>query len=381
MQANTTSPRLRVSDIASWMVAILGVVLLVLLLLSFALETRAPTTTSVTGTASSGRIAYFEFAAAADTLWLTSASDPSNRQPIFTAPHALEYGVIPSISPYGTGVAYTALPPSTPAPGPDSPAELWYAPLNAGAEPRLVANGLDLLVPPVWSRDGSHVVFRRSDTTSYSLVETTVEGGSERTLVVTTSDYALFPLGFSADDETLYYVMLSNADSRLFAVDVQHRAFTDVATLSDGLTRDWKLSPDANTVSFLALDYTPEAINSRAFVVDLASGDKKPVTDAGVSAFGPVWDADGALVVSVLAPGGEASFVRFSDGQPTQVRGPASGFDVPLAYLPGGAHLVRAFEGASSSAPGPASLTLIDSNNERHVLSNGDVTFVGWSAP
>jgi hypothetical protein len=381
MQANTTSPRLRVSDVASWIVAIFGVVLLVLLLLSFALETRAPATPAASTTLSGPRVAYFEFGPEADTLWLVSTANPSRREAVLQAPHAFEFGVVPSISPDGEGLVYTALAQETAAPTPDSPAGLYYTSLDAGTQPRLIAGDIDLLVPPVWSLDGSRVVFRRSDTTSYSLIETPVDGGPERTLVMTTSDHALFPVGFSADDETLYYVMLSNAGSRLYAVDVEHRTLTDVATLADGLTRDWALSPDASHMAFLALEYTPQAINSRAYLVDLASGDTKPVTDAGVSAFGPVWDADGALMVGVLTPDGEGSFVRLAGGQSSLVRGPDSGFDVPLAYLPGGAHLVRAFEGASPSAPGRASLTLIDSNDERHVLSNGDVTFVGWSAP
>lgn len=381
MQANTTSPRLRASDVASWMVAIFGVVLLVLLLLSFALETRAPATPAASTTVSAPRVAYFEFGPKADTLWLVSTANPSQREAVLQAPHAFEYGVVPSISPDGEALVYTALAQDTAAPGPDSPGGLYYTVLDAGVQPQLIASDIDLLVAPVWSPDGSNVVFRRSDTTSYSLIETPADGGPERLLVMTTSDYALFPIGFSADAETLYYVMLSNADSRLFAVDVENRTLTDVATLSDGLTRDWSLSPDASQLAFLSLEYTPQAISSRAYVVDLASGDTEPVTDAGVSAFSPVWDADGALVVSILTPGGEGSFVRIDGSESTRVRGPDTGFDVPLAYLPGGAHLVRAFEGTSSAAPGRAALTLIDSNDERHVLSNGDVTFVGWSAP
>jgi hypothetical protein len=362
------------------MIAIFGVVLLVLLLLSFALESRVPTKAPVTSTASGGRIAYFEFGVAADTLWLTSASDPSNRESVFTAPHALEYGVIPSISPYGTGVVYAALPPSTAAPGPDSPAELWYAPLIAGAEPRLVASSIDLLVAPVWSPDAKRVVYRRSDATSFALVEMPFDGGAERILVMTSSDHALFPVGFSQDGATLYFVDISNAGSQLLAFNNLSSSITPVTQLSEGLTRDWALSPDGSQLAFLALDYTPEAINSRAYVVDLATTSIEPVSDARASAFGPVWDKDGALIIGILSPGGEGSFVHVQDGKTSQILGPNAGFDVPLAYLPGGAHLVRAFEGASSSAPGRASLTLIDSNGERHVLSTSDVTFVGWSA-
>jgi Tol biopolymer transport system component len=197
---------------------------------------------------------------------------------------------------------------------------------------------------------------------------------------MTSSDDALFPIGFSADGATFYHVALSGAGSRLFALETASGTVTTVAQISDGLTRDWALSPDGSQIAYLALTTSPEAISSRAYSIDLATAAIEPLTDLGVSAFGPVWDREGTLVVGTLTPGGEGSFVHVRDGKTSQVLGPEGGFDVPLAYLPGGAYLVRAFEGASASAPGRASLTLIDSDGARHVLSTSDVTFVGWSA-
>lgn len=380
MQANTTTPHPRVSDLAAWIVTILGVAFLVLLLLSFALETRTPASTTSTSTSLSGSVAYFEFGATADTLWLAQTADSASREAIITVPHAQAFGVIPSISPDGTAVIYAALPPSTAAPGPDSPAELWYAPLNAGAEPRLMASAIDLLVAPVWTPDAGRVVYRRSNADGYSLVDMSVRGGVERVIVTAPADEALFPVGFSPDGATLYHVALSDEGSRLFAVDAITGSLTPVAVLSDGLTRDWAISPDGSRLAFLALHSTPEALNSRAYVVDLATGEASPVTGADASAFGPVWNSEGALIVGALTPGGEGSLIRIQNGETSQVLGPAAGFDVPLAYLPGGAYLVRAFEGASASAPGRSALTLIDPDGERNVLSTSDVTFVGWSA-
>jgi hypothetical protein len=361
------------------MAAIFGVVLLVLLLLSFALETRAPATTPAAGTAPTGHVAYFQFGTTADTLWLASAADPSVRDAVFTAPHAREYGVVPSLSPNGRDMVYAALEPSIPAPAPDSPAELWYAPLT-GIEPRVITNGVDLRVAPVWSPDAKRIVFRRSDATSYSLVEMPFDGGAERILAMSSSDYALFPVGFTPDGSTFYHVSLGRDGSQLIALDTASGHLTIAALLSNGLTRDWTLSADGSQIAYLAMNYTPEAISSRAYVLTLASGDIEPLTDLNVSAFGPVWDTQGGLVVGTLTPGGEGSFVQVQDGRTSQVLGPDAGFDVPLEYLPGGAYLVRAFEGASAAAPGRASLTLIESSGERHVVSTSDVTFVGWSA-
>ena len=55
------------------------------------------------------------------------AGAATSRTKLLSVPHAPEYGVIPSLSPDRRSVAYTVLPPETPAPGPDAPAELWVA--------------------------------------------------------------------------------------------------------------------------------------------------------------------------------------------------------------------------------------------------------------
>jgi Tol biopolymer transport system component len=382
MQANTTTPHPRVSDLVSWLAAVFGVVLLLLLLLSFVLESPEPASTPATTSdvQTYGSVAYFEYGTTADTLWLASAADTAEREAVFSVPHAREFGVVSSLSPTGLAVVYAALPPGAAAPAADTPAELWYTPLKQDAEPRLIANGIDLLVAPVWTPDAKRVVYRRSDAAGYSLVEMPFDGGAERVLASSGADEALFPVGFSPDGATFYHVALSEDASRLVAVNTLDGSTTPIATLADGLTRDWALSPDGSRLAYLALEYTPEAINSRAYVIDLATASVEAVTSTDTSAFGPVWDHDGALVIGTLTPAGESSFVRIEDGETSRVLGPEAGFDVPLAYLPGGAYLVRTFEGASATAPGRSTLTLVDSDQERHVLSQGDVTFVGWSA-
>jgi Tol biopolymer transport system component len=379
MQANTTSPRLRVSDVASWMVAIFGVLLLVLLFLSFALESRTPK--AAPAVTSGGRVAYFEFGANADTLWLASASNTADRKAAFVARHASEFGVVPSLSPDGHQIAYTALSPQDAAPGPDSPADLWVASVTTGAQPRILASGLDLLVPPVWAPSGDNLVYRRSVADGYVLALTSTAGGDERVLISSPSGQSLFPIGFTPDGATLYDIALSDKGTQLFALDMASGEQTSIAQLSDGLTRDWALSPDGSQIAFLALTYTPNAINSRAYVVDLVTAQIEPVTDLAVSAFGPAWDTSGTLVVGTLSLDGAGSLVRLQNGETTQTAATKGGFDVPLAFLPGGAYLVRAFDGASAATPGRANLTLIDTNGERHVMSSNDVTLVGWSAP
>ena len=81
MQAKTTSPQ--AGSLATWLVAILGVGLLVILLLSFVLERQTGAGSQVAGLSSSSRIAYFEFGRDADTLWLANPADLSDRTRLF----------------------------------------------------------------------------------------------------------------------------------------------------------------------------------------------------------------------------------------------------------------------------------------------------------
>jgi Tol biopolymer transport system component len=380
MQARTTTPRPRALEIAPVLLPIAGIGLLVLLLLSFILETR-PAAPGGSGGSAARRIAYFEFGITADTLWAVPTSDPSRRERIFSVPHAREYGVVPSVAPDGRSLVFASLPQSLRAPSPDAPADLWLTSVSKDARPRLLAAGVDLRVPAVWSPDAATVVFRRSNADGFALVAVAAEGGAERTLVETRGATALFPVAFAPDGSRLYFVNLRESGSTLASVEAVGGTPVELAVLSEGLTRDWSLSPDGNRLAFLAMNLSPDAITSRALVLDLESRALEPVTDAEVNAFGPVWSSDGALVVGTLAANGEASLARWEGGSVTAIPGPARGFDVPLGFASGGAMVVRAFSGASATAPGAATLVLIDEKGERHVIASGEVTFAGWSAP
>jgi Tol biopolymer transport system component len=382
MQAGTTTPRPRVSDIASLLLVLAGAGLLVLLLLSFILEARPRSPAATTGNSGRGRIAYFEFGVTADTLWLVDPSSPSLREKALVVPHAREFGIVPSLAPDGRSLAYAALAANDPAPSPDSPAGLWLTALARDAQPRLLAAAVDLRVPAVWRPDGSAIVYRRSDAAGFSIAMRGIGGGDERVLASSEAPIALFPVGFGSDGADFYYVALSEAGSLLVALNLDTNTEREVALLSPGITRDWSLSPDGGSLAFLAMSISADEISARAYVLHLETARLTLVTSPAVNAFGPVWDADGSLLAGTLGAHSEANLVRFADGRTTPLPGRDRGFDVPLGFArDGGAYIVRAFSGASAVAPGAATLTLIDEDGERHVIAAGDVTFAGWSAP
>src|SRR5688572_5312290 len=298
MQAKTTSPH--AGSLATWLVAILGVGLLVILLLSFVLERQTRPSSQVAGVSASLRIAYFEFGRDADILWLANPSDLTDRKRLFAVQHAPEFGVVPSVAPDGRSFVYTALAPNTPAPSPNAPAGLWHAPVSANAVPRLIAPTVDLLVEPVWSTDSKSLVYRRSTPTGYALAILPIAGGEERVLA-TSETSALFPVGFAKTGDGLYYVAIDeSAGSRLFEADLITGLSKFVAALSLGLTRDWSMSPDGTKVAYLEIGIGPDEVSSRAMVFDLAGTEAEAVTSRTTAAFSPVWSADSNLIIGSL---------------------------------------------------------------------------------
>jgi Tol biopolymer transport system component len=380
MEVRTTSPQ--ASTLATWLVAVLGAGLLVILLLSFILEGNNSNIGPVAG-ASSPRVAYFEFGANSDTLWVADPSKPGARSRLLSIDHAPDYGAIPSVSPDGTAFAYTVLAPNTAAPKTSTPAGLWVAELKAGAAPRRLAQNADLLVKPVWSPDGSDIVYRRTDGQNSVLVIRPVGGGEERVLGYSSTS-ALFPVGFTDKGESLYYIDLNEeTGSRLFSVALESGVSSYVASLSLGLTRDWALSPDAQQLAYLEIALDTNSVASRAYVIDLARGTPEPLTSGPSTAFGPVWDRAGSLVLGTLNEAqGSAGLLVVDQAARRLIAGPGHGFEVPLSTSPDGSgYVVRSFENASATSPGRSSLTLVGADGTRRIIATGEVTFVGWTNP
>lgn len=313
------------------------------------------------------RLVYFEFGARADTLWVVDAGS-LRRQKLFEAPHARDFGVVPSLSPDGRRLAFTALPPAVPAPTPNTPAGLWLAELTPDSTPARLAEGVDLLVRPVWSADGRELIVRRSIAGGYALLSVATAGGETRELLQAPD--ALFPLAFDSVGGLLYTV-LDASGSHLERLSPTGRE--RLATLSVGLTRDWVLSPEGSRLAYLELSRTQSGIASQAFVLHLVSGERQAVSDGGVDAFGPTWSRDGDLAVG--SAGGVTAAVVVGE---RVLPPPERGFDVPLGFGPGGSLAVRSFEGSSAAHPGRASLTVIDTAGTRRTIATGEVTFVGW---
>jgi Tol biopolymer transport system component len=379
MQAGTVLPKHHLSPWAA-LAAVLGVALLGVLAL--AVLRVGPVDSITTGSSEAPRagIAYFEFGETADTLWIADLQSPSKRTKLLLAQHAPEYGVVPSLSPDGRRFVYTSLPLETRKPTPETPAGLWLKSAGGSERPVLIARDVELLVRPVWSPDGRGVVYRRFSA-QYGLYLHDVThgaeplpGAGERLLVEDAA--ALFPVAFSKDGMSLYYVRLSQEASVLYSLDLTSNEAKAVVRLADGMTRDWALSPDGTKLAYLEMTLDADKLASQAFIANIEAGTTRAVTSEDDNAFGPVWSRDGSLIVGragstgagVIRVGGEGAF-----------KAPVNGFDVPLLQAPGNAGvIVSSFDGASASSPGVSALTLLAPDGARRRIASGDVTFLGW---
>jgi Tol biopolymer transport system component len=345
-----------------------------LLLLVLALVLNIPSTSTGAATSAGPRIAYFEFGLKADTLWLADPFNPEQRESVFSVPHAPEFGAIPSLAPDGRLLAFTVLAPGTRAPSAAAPAGLWLADLAGGRQPRLLASGVDLLVRPVWSSDGESVLYRRTTGDGYVLALLPIDGANEH--VLAKSSEALMPV--AARDGRVYYVALGDGGSTFHSVDLTNGSISAPLQLSDGLTRDWTLSPDGKRLAFLALSLEPAAVSSQALVLELATGVITPLSDTSVDAFGPVWTESGRLVVgSLYRQSGGGRLLIEGQTEPA-VTPPQRGFDLPLTAEPSGGYIVRSFTGGSLAQPGHSTLSFIGADGSRRVIASGEVTLAGW---
>ncbi len=348
---------------------------------------------SVARATGSPQLIYSEFSRNSDTIWTAAADNLSQRRAIATVGHAPEYGIFPSLSPDGHRIAYTVLPPDGGQADIAAPAEVWVMDGN-GAGRRRLAVDADLPVTPVWAPDSGSLVFRRSvprenAAGSFQLVRITLAGVET---VLVDADVGLFPVGFSPDGATFYYVQLSANGTDLGRVAATGGPAAPVAHLSDDFARDWHLSPDGARLAFLAPRYTGDRVSYSATVLDLGGDSAAPVLRAASAAtalsdadeFNPIWNPNGRdLTVGRLTSGSAGApalqMAAAGVGAERSLAAPPRGFDVPLAWSADGGYLaVRFFEGSSVTNPGRSWVMVVGGSKRQTVAATSDIEVLGW---
>ncbi len=322
-------------------------------------------------------VVYSEFGIDADTIWAANPDAPTDRSLIAQVPHAAEYGIVPALSPDGTRIAYTALPPG--APGDEQAAELWVLDVASGEVKRL-ARGIDLSTPQ-WAPASDAIVVRRSTDrgplgqSSLALIDLS----GQETELLARNDAQLFVAGFSPDGAALYTTVLSLDGTDLVRMPASGGRATAVAHLSDAVARGARLSPDGTRVA-----YVTGAARSEAWTLALQTGiAARALPDTAATQVATVWEPAGRLTVGVIGPAANGGTpVRVSTtGAASPLAGVArAGFDVPLSWSPDSTRLaMRSFSYASLSDPGPSWVDLLGTDGTRLRLADrSDLIIAGW---
>jgi dipeptidyl aminopeptidase/acylaminoacyl peptidase len=330
-----------------------------------------------------GRFIVSEFHGSETLLFSVSPADLADRRPLVRIEHAANWSPRAAVAPGGDLVAYTVLPAG--ARSPDTEGTLWVVGLSA-REPRRVAARVDVRITPVWSPDGTRVVYQRAVPVPgagiiTSLEEVDVRNGKAQELAHTPPG-PLFPAGYAPDARRFYYVVFGREGTMLREIDTTSRAVRDVARLGDGAARDFKLSPDGSFLLYLALEGVPARYHAR--VADLRTGVVRAVLPqlARSEDVGVAWRPDGRPTpgVGFITAGGAATGQVVTEASAAPFSVTTQGFDVPVAWSSDGRLLLaRSFSGRTADDPGREQPVLIDAEGMRRPLSGGGpLELVGW---
>ena len=336
--------------------------------------------------AAGARLVFAEFGPGEDRIYVAPAGDLDARELLASVPHAQGWALTPATELVGALIAFVALPPEA-EPRRDSPAELWLLDAASGELTRL-AGDADLLVPPVFDREGRYLVYRSSDGIegTQALVRVDLATRERRTVRELTTRFGILPVAVPADGGVVY-AELSTGGTDLYRVDAAGEDVTLLLHASDHIASGWRLSPDGRTLSYLAPRIEAERVVQRLHVTPIDGGEPRIEARDGFvgDQFSPVWTPTGDGITFGQEPGFLAGVapltLRIEDGgEQGRLTAPEQGFDAPLGWSGDGRYLAaRSFDGRDAYEPGRESLVVISSAGGRAtVLADHELIFIGW---
>ncbi len=192
---------------------------------------------------------------------------------------------------------------------------------------------------PLWSPDGSRIVFRASQTGSGDIYQRSSNGTGEETLLVG-SDQLETTNSWSADGRFLLYHTSPLADRDLWALPMTGDSVPFVVLQTPFEERWGAFSPDGRWIAYQSNESGRYEIYVRAFVAPDASvanarnaGGQWQVSTAG--GIYPVWSANGQEVYYVDPAGNMVAAPLIATGEAVEVGAPAVLF--PTRIYGGGA--------------------------------------------
>jgi len=321
---------------------------------------------------------YQELAGEETAFWAADPQKPQNKRALLTVQHREGYGPRAGLSPKGTHLAYTILP--TSARDAPSTAELWVGELTTG-KTQLLQTGVELRSTPLWSPDGGTILFvrlyeRSSYTLETELATVPLKGGEAHSLIRDATSQGLYPIGWSPDGRRAYFSRVTPQGTDVASVTTSGEVAT-VLHASDGIAREFLLSPDGSRVLYTSGPPPGKAGRYRVESADLATGRKETLAEGVSDHFSPIWRADGRAVtlsqeggVASIEPGGVSALIAPAPGDSD---------DLPLAWSPEGRFLaVRSLEKAQGRYVSERLAIASPSGGRTNVETNGHAEFVGW---
>ena len=348
------------------------------------------------GAASSGAAAVPAAPSFALVLATTQGGETRLWQRLPEDPALLELGLIRhqsdflprvALSPDGHRLAYTRLITGS-QPETDPAVQLGLFDLTSGTDVRL-APEVDLRSTPLWSTDGSSILFRQTyqhvDMASRVELHALEIGSSGATrLIVAEEASTLVPLLWSADGTLLYGRWGNGVD--LQRIEPGGSAPRTLARLSDGPAHNLSLSPDGRTAAYTRPLARAASAQHSVFLVSIATGAVRQRWTEVNDHLNPVWRPDAqSITIATRGPSGALANLRQDDlvgGPPQTVQaGPPGRLEVPLAWSPDGRWLIiRSLQGTNSYDLTDEELVLVDSaRGAREAIRRpGHTTFIGW---
>ena len=298
------------------------------------------------------------------TLWLAHADDPDKRSRLADIAHARGWDIEASVNPIQPAVAVLAIPPG----GWDPASHASLLVISEDGVRRLATN-LELRGGLLWSDDGRHLVGQRAGI----VLVLDASSGAVVADWKPTRSHSAHPVALTHD--TLWVATVQSSGTLIAEVRLTDSGLATVerVKLSDGVTRDWTLSPDGSRLAFTeqhGLDLRvrvvplhnddPHLVSSSWSVAERSSSDSRD--DVGPSA-SPVWRPDGQLDIG-------------SWDEATS----ETGFTLPIAWDQSGEWLaLRSLDGS-----GPGRVTgkrlAFQGPDGALVQAPDDLSFVGWWA-
>lgn len=388
MRFTPTRPRLAAT--AFLLLAALALILGILVPPDRSEASAAPVSTAP------ARLLVSEFSDDVSTLWLVDADDPAERELFAQVAHAPGWDVAGAVGPESRRLAYLVLPPGAR----EARSQALLMLIDHDGQEHELASGLDLRGGLAWSADGTALYVRRSATASdgrqsFVLLEIDSDDGQARALLRRADVFGIYPVG-RPENGAAYAVLIGADGSELIAVGAGGDGSDVVLLLSEGVTRDWRLSPDGTQLAFTEqsglelrvrltlLDAeesdTEEKARAARSVAAISAALETADSDGNGGTASPIWHPDGSLSVgSFGAPEGSPTLRVQADGSTSGVGTSAQGFALPLAWSPEGTHLaVRAFKGSGPGATSAESAAVIGPDGEALTIEGQFIRVLGW---